>query len=129
LFPCTAGPAFSHTSVVLSTLQQEDALVRKWTDNTGKHSVLAELAEVVDGKATIKKQDGELVTPPLAKLSDADSRYLKTVISLRSEPLPPAPLETSVKFERSLKTLLKKYCIRCHNADEQSCVARFDQDY
>jgi len=112
-----------------ATIRQEDASIREWTDSTGKFSVLAELVEVVDDNVKLKKQDGMEIVLPLTKLSDADRRYLKTVNTSDSEPSAPDPLATSDKFERSMKPFLKKYCIRCHNADEQNGGARFDLDY
>ena len=115
-------------AAVPAAVQQDDASVRKWTDSTGKFSVVAELVEVVGDKVKLKKQNGKETTLPLAKLSDADRRYLETVISSDPERSASDLLATSAKFERSLKPFLKKYCIRCHNADEQSGGARFDLD-
>ncbi len=52
---------------------------RKWTSNTGKYSIEAELVEVRDKKVTLRKPDGSVVTLPVARLSDQDRRYLKTL--------------------------------------------------
>ena len=53
------------------------AWTRKWTDNTGKFSVEAELVEVKGDKFLLKKPDGSVVTVPIARLSEADRRHVK----------------------------------------------------
>lgn len=52
------------------------AEVRTWTDATGKFSVEAELVEVVDGVALLKKADGRQIKVPLGKLSAADREFI-----------------------------------------------------
>ncbi|WP_425396317.1 SHD1 domain-containing protein [Aeoliella sp.] len=53
------------------------AEMRTWTDITGKFSVEAELVEVKDGKAVLKKTSGENVAVPIEKLSKADQEFLQ----------------------------------------------------
>ena len=65
--------------ILLLLLAVSPALARKWTDTTGHFSVEAELVEVKDGKANLKKTDGTLIAVPLAKLSKADRDYLKSL--------------------------------------------------
>jgi hypothetical protein len=60
--------------VAAATAQQ-----RTWTDSTGKFSVEAELVEVKDGKAVLKKTSGKLTTVPVARLSETDQRYLQSL--------------------------------------------------
>jgi hypothetical protein len=55
------------------------ASVRKWTDNTGKHSVEAELVEVKDGSVVLRKVNGKTATVPLAKLSQSDCNHLESL--------------------------------------------------
>lgn len=56
------------------------ALARQWTDSTGKFSVEAELVEVQDGKVLLKKtSDSTVITVPVARLSEADRRYLQSI--------------------------------------------------
>jgi len=52
---------------------------RKWTDNTGKFSVEAELVEVKDDKVVLKRTSGTVITLPVARLSKTDRRYLQTL--------------------------------------------------
>lgn len=52
---------------------------RTWTDKTGKFSVEAELVEVKDGKALLKKADGKVVAVPVDRLSADDRQYLTTL--------------------------------------------------
>ncbi len=52
-------------------------VARTWTDRSGKFSIVAELVELKDGTARLKKDDGSVVTVPAEKLSDADQAYLK----------------------------------------------------
>lgn len=50
---------------------------RTWTDQSGKFSVEAELIDVQDGKARLKKADGTILAVSLQKLSVADRRYVE----------------------------------------------------
>ena len=57
---------------------------RKWTDNKGKFSVEAELLEVKDDNVVLKRTNGSVITVPLARLSENDRQYLRT---LAQEPI------------------------------------------
>ena len=50
---------------------------RTWTDKTGKFKVSAELVEVQDGKALLRRADGKEISVPLERLSDADQQFVK----------------------------------------------------
>ncbi len=52
---------------------------RTWKDKTGKFSVEAELIEVKDGKAVLKRTDGKIIRAPIDQLSAADVRYLASL--------------------------------------------------
>ncbi len=58
------------------------AWARKWTDKTGKYSVEAELVDVKEGKAWLRRTDGKVIAVPLGTLSQADRDYLedKTIV-------------------------------------------------
>lgn len=70
---------------------------RKWTDTSGKFTVIASLVEVKDGKAILKKPDGTIVDVPLEKLSKPDLAFIedqkaeKTVIADKAEKPSPMP--------------------------------------
>lgn len=53
------------------------AFARKWTDATGKHTVEAEFVESRDGAVRLKKGNGQIISLPLEKLSDADQEYVR----------------------------------------------------
>ncbi|MDY0166126.1 MAG: SHD1 domain-containing protein [Thermoguttaceae bacterium] len=50
--------------------------VRSWTDATGKHHIEAELIAVKDGWVRLKRTSGDLVSVPVARLSQADQKYV-----------------------------------------------------
>lgn len=53
------------------------AHAKKWTDATGKFSVVGQLVEVKDGKARIEKDEGGFVNIPIDKLSKADQKFIE----------------------------------------------------
>jgi small-conductance mechanosensitive channel len=53
------------------------ATVRTWSDATGQFRVEAELVEIKDATAVLKKSDGKLLQVPLSKLSNADREYVR----------------------------------------------------
>lgn len=52
------------------------AAPRQWTDVSGSFSVKAEFVELKDGQVHLKKDDGEVITVAVSKLSAADRNYL-----------------------------------------------------
>jgi len=51
--------------------------VRTWTDATGKFSVRARLVSVMSGRAKLTREDGSEIAVEIAKLSEADQRYIR----------------------------------------------------
>jgi hypothetical protein len=51
---------------------------RVWTASTGNFTITAQFVELQEGKATLKKRDGEEITVPLFKLSLDDRAWIKT---------------------------------------------------
>lgn len=51
---------------------------REWSDSTGKFKIEAEFVELKDGKVSLKKADGTLLSIPLDKLSKADRDFVNT---------------------------------------------------
>jgi len=66
-------------AVGLLLLAVSSALARKWTDNTGKYSVEAELVSSQGGQVTLRKPDGSVVVLPITRLSEADRRDLESL--------------------------------------------------
>jgi hypothetical protein len=52
---------------------------RRWADKTGKYSVDAELVELKQDSVVLKRASGRTVTVPIARLSETDRRYLKSI--------------------------------------------------
>lgn len=52
---------------------------RMWTDTSGQFSVKAELVELKDGKAMLRRADGKVITVPVDSLSRSDRDYLSTL--------------------------------------------------
>lgn len=52
---------------------------RTWSDTTGKYKIEAEWVSTENGNVTLKRRDGTVVTLPIAKLSEADQEYLKSI--------------------------------------------------
>jgi hypothetical protein len=72
------------------------ATARQWTSRSGDFSIEAELKDVRDGNAILRKSNGEEVSVPLGKLSLADIEYIKQVLreaeaGITGKPEPPAP--------------------------------------
>ena len=57
------------------------ASARTWTDATGNHTVEAEFVESKDGIVRLKKQNDQIISLPLEKLSDADQKYVRIQFS------------------------------------------------
>jgi hypothetical protein len=51
---------------------------RKWTDASGTFSIEADLIEVKEGKACLRRTDGTKLSIPVEKLSEGDQQYLAT---------------------------------------------------
>jgi len=53
-------------------------LFRTWTDASGKTLARGEFVSLLDGKVCLQKEDGGAAVIPLAELSQADRKYVKT---------------------------------------------------
>ena len=66
--------------ILLVGLLTTPVLAHQWTSRSGDFSAEAELIDVKDGNAILKKADGSQVTVPLSKLSLGDVRYISDVL-------------------------------------------------
>lgn len=73
------------------------APLRKWTDASGAFSIEAELVEVKDGQAQLKKADGTVIAVPVDKLSEADQKHLTNLSAPKPPAVPPAKPPVAVK--------------------------------
>ncbi len=78
-------------AVGLLLLAASSALARKWTDNTGKYSVEAELVEVKGDKVVLKKSTGSVITLAIGRLSKADREYLQSLAKPGPKPTGDSP--------------------------------------
>ncbi len=73
-------------AILVTCVATTAAEQRTWTDNTGKFSVDAELVEATPDSVVLKKATGELITVPVARLSENDRQYLRTLVTPDSRP-------------------------------------------
>ena len=108
-------------AVGLLLLAVSSALARKWTDNTGKYSVEAELVEVKGDKVVLKKSTGSVITMPIARLSKADQEYLQSLGKPGPKPPDdsPATQPAVVPRDEKLAAELEKGSIVSIRASEQ----------
>jgi hypothetical protein len=66
--------------LILGTFSTQ-ALGRQWSARAGGFTVEAELVDVKDGKAILKKTDGTQISVPLNKLSLGDLRYINETLA------------------------------------------------
>ena len=79
------------TALHLWSISLACAETRTWRDDTGSHSVQAELIEVKDGTtAVLRGANGSIQEVPLARLSAEDRKFALAWQSLQSPKLPPA---------------------------------------
>ncbi len=61
-------------------LQRASGVIRKWTSNTGKASVMAELVKIEGDTVQLKIADtGKLAELPIKRLSDADRQFIESL--------------------------------------------------
>lgn len=58
--------------------QDKRERTRKWTDSTGKFSVVAEYTGTANGTVSLRKQDGKVIKVPFDRLSEADRKWLES---------------------------------------------------
>lgn len=88
------------------------APMRTWSDATGQHEVRARLVEVRDGKACLRRADGQLILVSIWRLSLADRRFLGI-----AEP-----------DSRLWTDHTGKYCIRARLVEIRSDAVRLQSD-
>ena len=91
-------------SLALQTTAGEDKipLTRNWTDATGRFSVVAELLEVTPDAVRLKKEDGRVISVPIAQLSENDRHFVTSLKdgpekAGKEKPLQPPEVEKFLK--------------------------------
>jgi thiol-disulfide isomerase/thioredoxin len=69
---CSALLALVFTLTVVASAEE-----RKWSDKSGKFSLTAELVDVEDGKAVLRRADGKEIAVDLERLSAEDRKYIE----------------------------------------------------
>src|SRR5262245_25560753 len=78
--------AFVLVTALVIFVDEASAEVRTWTADNGKFTLKAEFVEVRGDTVILKKADGTTGPVPLARLSEADRKY----IAAFAKPAPPA---------------------------------------
>lgn len=68
--------AFLAATVLFATLSMDHAFAREWSDATGRFKIEAKFVDVQDGTARLRRTDGTIISVPVARLSEADQRFL-----------------------------------------------------
>ena len=63
--------------VAVSLMTVQFAVAREWTDASGKNKVEAEFVKLEGDTVHLRKENGDIVPIPLAKLSQADIAFVK----------------------------------------------------
>ena len=78
--------------VLMALVVVGDAEARTWSSKSGKFTIEAEMVDFQGGMLRLKKSDGKELIVPLAKLSSADQRWVRSELRRRkSKPKPKAP--------------------------------------
>ena len=85
-------------ALILMTLLASPAFARKWTSRAGGFSLDAELVDVRDGNAVLKKTDGTEVVVPLNKLSLSDVRYIQAELKSAEKGVGASPRQTPARW-------------------------------
>jgi len=79
LFTARRGEAAPRQTSDKPTLKPEAKQMRVWTDDTGKFKVRAALVQLGESEVKLRRTDGELISVPLERLSEADRQWLVKV--------------------------------------------------
>ncbi len=82
-------------AVLVAAVSTPIAFARKWADASGKFTVEAELLESRDGTVRLKKENGQIISLRLKKLSDADQEYVRSKVDEAGHALPGAYKEAA----------------------------------
>ncbi len=58
--------------------------LKQWTDNTGKHTMMASFVKFEKGKAHLKKDDGTILQLSMSKLSKEDQDFIRATLRDKS---------------------------------------------
>lgn len=88
------------------------AEIRQWTSSDGKFKVDAELIRHDEQSVTLKKDSGETIEVPLARLSDSDRKFIESVAAKAK---PEASLEAGEPLRLAPRATLKGHskAVRC----------------
>jgi thiol-disulfide isomerase/thioredoxin len=73
----TGGKLFAIITAIVCFTITASAEERKWSDQSGKFSVMAEFVRLDGDRAVLRRSDGKEVKVPIERLSDADQAVIK----------------------------------------------------
>ena len=75
----TAADSAASSDASGSGEKEKLAVLRVWTDRTGRHQVQAKYLGLESGKVRLQKTDGTVISVPISTLSEADQRFIGVV--------------------------------------------------
>ncbi|HBJ38421.1 MAG TPA: hypothetical protein DDZ51_27445, partial [Planctomycetaceae bacterium] len=75
--------------IVFIVLSGKCVAAREWKDSTGNFKVEAELREVRGNDVVLVRPDGKQIVVPIARLSDEDQKYLRSLTAGSPNPQMP----------------------------------------
>ena len=106
------------TSVIMALTFAATGLsgeLRTWKSANGNYSAEAEFVELTtDGSVRLKRKDGNVVTVPLDRLSDADKEFVRSHAAKSSDSSPsvaaPEPAKTPEAIEAEASACRTAHC-------------------
>ena len=117
------APVVALTLVVFLCFPQT-TFAREWADSTGKFRVNAQLVAVRGDTVVLERENGQIVSLPISRLSKADQAFLKQQAATQSAAkgtgsapdTAPDPSDDQELAGQALG-ILKTHCFRCHGED------------
>ena len=117
------APVVALTLVVFLCFPQT-TFAREWVDSTGKFRVNAQLVAVRGDTVVLERENGQIVSLPISRLSKADQAFLKQQAATQSAAkgtgsapqTAPDPSDDQELAGQALG-ILKTHCFRCHGED------------
>ncbi len=131
-------------TIVLALAQELSAEVREWTDSSGGFNMQAELVAIRGTNVILEKTDGQIITIPMSRLSNADQQFLRDQQAGMNRPAQPATAQPSkesatpsmassnavnsamgsgangLELAEQTEQILRTACHRCHGEDGTS---------
>ena len=126
-------------TIVLALAQDLSAEVREWTDSTGGFKMEAEVVAIRGTNVILEKTDGQFISIPMSRLSNADQQFLRDQQTEMNRPAKPSTASATqttgstntasakmgsdtngVELAERTEQILRAACYRCHGEDGTS---------